>query len=125
MLDRDAYWTMDQKLTDETARAALGRVVCTRSRNLDGTCAFCLFFDDIVMVEFSIKGNAGYLYDRRAFEQRFSARLQSGEIDTPASLKGKAAESRLVHRGEWQPKMELALLQRGIRSDGQRRGGTS
>jgi hypothetical protein len=125
VLDRDAYWTMDHKLTDEAARAALGRVVCTRSRHLDGTCAFCLFFDDIVMVEFSIKGNAGFLYDRQVFEQRFSSRFQSGEIDTPASLKGKAAERRLVHRGQWQPKMELELLQRGIRSDRQRRGGTS
>jgi hypothetical protein len=120
VLDRDAYSALDHKLTGapEATRAALARVVRTRSKNLDGTCAFCLFFDDFVMVEFSVVGNAGYLYDRQDFERQFFSRIQGGEFESPASLKDKrVAKFRLVHQRRWQHEMELELRRYGIKSD--------
>jgi hypothetical protein len=119
VLDRDAYWHLERQLAGapEMTRAALQRVIRTQSKNVDGSCAFCLFFDKFVMVEFSIVGNAGYLYDRGVFEERFASRLLRGELPSPGSLKDRAARARLIHRRDWQSVMEFELRRHGIQRD--------
>jgi EH_Signature domain len=120
VLDRDAYSALDHKLTGaaEAIRAALARVIRTRSGNVDDTCAFCLFFDNFVMVEFSVVGNAGYLYDRQDFEREFLARMHTAQLESPAALKNRSsAKFRLLHHRGWQDDMALELLKRGVRAD--------
>jgi hypothetical protein len=128
VLDPNAYEVLERKLSgaSEATRSALGRVVRTRSTPIDASSAFCLFFDDFVMVEFSVVGNAGYLYDRRAFEREFLPTIQDGCLTSPASLKNKqAAAFRLIHRRDWQVEMDMQLLSRNVRSDPRpRRGGS-
>lgn len=120
VLDPDAFRSLEQKLAgaEERTRAALGRVVRTPSRQVDGTSAFCLYFDQVVMVEFSNSGNAGYLYDRHIFERDLLKSIQQGTVTSPASLKDREKKNfRLVHRGDWQPKMERELMSHRIRPD--------
>lgn len=126
VLDPEGLSILDRKLTGapESTRAALGRVVQTRWGHTDKACAFCLFFENHVMVEFSVVGNAGYLYERHTFEQVFLPRISHGTLDSPAALKDqRRTKHRLFHGGRWQQVMSEKLLQLGIEADRPARGG--
>ena len=127
VLSPDGYAHLDRRLAgaSETHRAALQRAARTRAADVDGASAFCLFFGEFVMVEFSVRGNAGYLYEGRGFEEEVLAMLRAGGLRSPAALKKlekSGSRGRLVHRQGWQEVMDGALLERGIVPDRRRRG---
>jgi EH_Signature domain len=65
--------------------------------------AFCLFFDQVVVVEFSDNGNAAYVYGRSHFEGSFQARAEKGLLAKGDSLKVKErALTTIRHQGDWQ-----------------------
>lgn len=84
---------------DPTAQSALDRV----RRAGGGPPAFCLFFDDIVVVEFSEVGNAAYIYSRRQFEEKFALALRKQISDT-AQLKASRQDRdwRIHHHKGWE-----------------------
>ena len=74
--------------------------------------AFCLFFDRLVIVEFSDENNAAYVYAKAHFEKTIfsgGASLQKAE-----DLKDSSAAGRIVHRGNWQEAASELLQSYGI-----------
>ncbi len=127
VLSPDEYGRLDRRLAgaSETHRAALQRATRTQAADVDKASAFCLFFGGFVMVEFSVRGNAGYLYEGSGFEEEVLAMLRAGRLRSPAALKkleNSGIRRRLVHRQGWQGLMEGALLERGVVPDRRRRG---
>jgi len=83
------------------ARSALLRT--RRFRRDQGVSAFCLYFDRMVIVEFSVTGNAAYVYGRAHFEQLLGPRIDKGGITAFDQLKvrGPGIE-RILHHSGWQ-----------------------
>lgn len=75
--------------------------------------AFCLVFDNYVVVEFSKTGNASYLYERAVFDRAILP--PSRTRPTLTQLKSKDVGRQLVHRPGWEDDFEEALANRGIR----------
>jgi hypothetical protein len=102
LLDGDSFGRVRNALRaspDPTAQSALERV----RKAGKGSPAFCLFFDDIVVVEFSEVSNAASIYSRRHFEEKFAEALRKGISDTK-QLKRPTQDSgwRIIHNKQWQ-----------------------
>jgi EH_Signature domain len=82
--------------------------------------AFCLWFDQFVVVEFSKGGHALYVYPKEIFDKRFPR--VSRLFDT-GSLKWREEAERWVHRGSWEFKFDASLRKRGVRPDPPSRSG--
>ena len=81
-----------------------------------GVSAFCLYFDDYVVVEFSDTGNAAYVYGRREFDDRFNARLMSNRLRAHSDLKDLSrATKRMIHSLRWEDEARFLLAGLGIR----------
>lgn len=119
VLDPGVFGRLQQQLAsaEPSLQGTIRRASRTKARREDGTSAFCLFFDDIVVVEFSVLGNAAYVYKRDFFETHFLPKLVSHSLYTPATLKApQQAVYRLVHSRAWEMEMFRKLLAMGIRS---------
>jgi len=88
--------------------------------SIDGTpptSAFLLDFGDLVIVEFSRTGNAGYVYTR----QKVNRVIKDFWSSTPFSSNGlkvrKLAYDRIIHIGAWQDDAANLLAHYGIRPD--------
>ena len=94
-------------------RAALRRV-----RKFSGSTsvsAFCLYFDHVVVVEFSDTGNAAYIYRRADFDANIEPRLARGQIRNEKDLKSKTLRiDKIHHSGGWEYKAHVALHQCGV-----------
>jgi len=103
----------DAKLSAAISRA---RKFTTRS---EGAQAFCLYFDSFVVVEYSLKGNAAYVYDRGVFEREYERLIYSDACAHPNELKNQSlATRRIRHMGElWEHGAFHALAELGIRPD--------
>jgi hypothetical protein len=102
----------DKKLTAAISRARQ----FTRRTASGGVHAFCLYFDSIVVVEFSETGNAAQIYQRAEFERRLGQPIHANQVSDHAKLKqpGLALE-RILHMGdEWEYKAQLQLQEQGI-----------
>lgn len=97
--------------SDAKTRAALGRA---RQFTSGDTSAFCLYFDRIVVVEFSKTGNAAYVYARSEFESRMEAQILDNQVLSLDDLKERERADRLSHRGAWERKAHEYLRGHGI-----------
>jgi len=101
-----------QLVATEAGRAALGRA--TRGHG-SGASAFCLFFDRIVVVEFSDAGNAAYVYNRASFEQHVLPSLKSSKLNAQTDLKRRdIAAERIVHGWDWTTRARDVLATLGV-----------
>jgi hypothetical protein len=99
--------------SDKKLAAALERV--RRFRSARGVNAFCLFFDEHVVVEFSDTGNAAYVYERSRFSTALEARLMAGELDVHDDLKRRDLRpERIRHHRGWEGEAARLLAGMGI-----------
>jgi EH signature protein len=122
ILDRSAYARLRATLAgaDKKMAAALSRAKQFTTRGgASSAQAFCLYFDSVVIVEFSETGNAMYIYDRRVFEEQFQADIYSNRCSGHAGLKvQRIAKERLVHtHANWEAETRAALNRMGISPD--------
>lgn len=102
------------KASDDDTRAALGRV--RRFSAHHGVSAFCLYFDDIVVVEFSDSGNAAYVYRRAAFDAELEGPLMGNRLRAHDDLKQPHRTiHRIHHRRGWEGDTHDFLVRHGIR----------
>lgn|GEM_PF-1759151 len=73
--------------------------------------AFCLRFDEYSVVEFSVTGNATYVYRHSIFDSKVLGPGVEGENDLKVRPMAKA---RWFHLPGWEPRFEQALLELGI-----------
>lgn len=94
----------DQKLAAAISRAR-------KFTSSTGVQAFCLYFDSIVVVEFSHQGNAAYVYDRAVFEKNFEKAIFDNRCKTHENLKSKSTMlDRILHMGEHWEKSAAGTL---------------
>lgn len=89
--------------SDAKLAAAMSRALKFAGPN-SGAQAFCLYFDTLVVVEFSDEGNAAYVYDRTVFEKHFERDIFSGQCRGHKDLKSVplAGNRRIRHAGDWE-----------------------
>lgn len=121
VLDPESYAELRAKAGKLPAdlRRAFGR---TLSFKRGEASAFCLYFDRYVVVEFSAKNHATYVYKQETFKKLVSVRPEHEK-----DLKNQdTCEARLYHRGSWESRFETELSLRGISPArwSQRSGGT-
>jgi hypothetical protein len=115
VLARDTHDYLTRQLAGSTTdlRGALGRV-----RKFAGSAnvsAFCLYFDDIVVVEFSHTGHAAYIYPRAAFDAKIEPKLAEGRIRNETDLKLRNVRmDDIQHRGNWELKAHWLLQLYGV-----------
>lgn len=93
------------------------RAALTRVRKFAGTAsanAFCLYFDHVVVVEFSQKPNAAYLYRRADFDRRIEPRLAKNAIGTEKDLKLGQPLDKITHHPSWQRRAHATLHEHGV-----------
>lgn len=98
-----------------------GRRVLARTQQASrGTVsAFCLYFKDIVVVEFSISGNAAYIYERALFEKEIYS--PGAPVETATELKiTEFPHKRILHQADWQTSAAQMLAQYGVHPSGRR-----
>jgi hypothetical protein len=85
--------------------------------------AFYLVFRTIVVIEFSRKGNAAYVYTREYFEKQLEQRIRRGVVDDEAELKVQQdAKYRILHhKGSWQNDAAVWLASEGVHARARRR----
>jgi hypothetical protein len=121
ILDRSAYQRIDTQLRggDKKMAAALSRARRFSTKgNATSPQAFCLYFASVVIVEFSEKGNAAYVYDRRVFEAKFEASVYKNALGGPADLKSQdRMKQRILHMSGWESDLPDVLAKLGIVPD--------
>jgi len=93
------------------------RAALTRVRKFAGTAsvnAFCLYFDHLVVVEFSQKPNAAYLYRRSDFDRRIEPRLANNTIGTEKDLKLGKPLDKITHHVNWERRAHAILHEHGV-----------
>ncbi len=102
ILNPGVHRQLKAQLTGADAKlsAAISRARTFRSTGA-GAQAFCLYFDSIVVVEFSSQGNAAYVYERAVFEKNFEGSIYQDRVLNHLALKSKnMAQGRILHMGE-------------------------
>lgn len=125
VLNRVAHTRIKSQLggADEKLAAAILRARLFAGPN-SGAQAFCLYFDSVVVVEFSEPGNAAQIYERGYFEKHFERAIYAEQarghtaLKTPLSAGNrKGVGERIIHVGDWEPKADLKLRALGIACD--------
>lgn len=94
-------------------RSALDRTY--RFSKKADAAAFFMVFANHVVIEFSVTGNAAYVYRRDVFEDVFESRILRGQIGTAEDLKAKdRASFRQLHTGRWMDDLTVTLAACGI-----------
>ena len=115
VLEGGTYKDLRRQLEGSTTdvRAALSRV-----RKFAGTAtvsAFCLFFSEVVVVEFSKLGHAAYIYSRADFDRHIEPRLANGAIENETGLKHRGIRlDSIVHHMNWELRAHRILLDHGV-----------
>jgi hypothetical protein len=101
-------------------KASRAKTIPSYSRVTGGnTSAFLMVFEgygkNYVVIEFSETGHAAYVYTREEFESS-GVKLRSYSFNLTADLRRmNDKETRIIHRGEWEPKARRILSELGIR----------
>jgi hypothetical protein len=101
---------------DAAYRSAVKRAGAILSGGAATSSAFVLWFDNVVVVEFSKKGNATYWYSRSKFEKLGIPQF-GGELRTEGDLKDLSLGGRTIHNSDWQAAFESHLADYRIRPD--------
>jgi hypothetical protein len=116
ILDRAMHERLTARLAgaDKKLSAAMSRA--RKFKNKSGAHAFCLYFDQIVVVEFSEKGNAAQIYDRALFDAHFQSELETNQCPNHTHLKNpKIARDRIIHTHQtWESATRNVLARMGI-----------
>ncbi len=124
ILDRSAYQRISTQLSgsEKKMAAALSRARRFSTRgHATSAQAFCLYFASVVIVEFSERGNAAYVYDRRAFEASFEASVYKNLLAGPNDLKSQnRMKQRILHTAGWESDLPDELARLGIVPDDRR-----
>jgi hypothetical protein len=116
ILDRQTRVRIQEKvlplLTNERLRSAFER---SAQFSFGVTSAFCMWFDNLVVVEFSENGNAAYVYERQQFEKHVEPSLRHPTDVTRLKMKKGLFKDRWVHREGWERRFENDLRSVGIR----------
>ena len=119
VLDPGTYRQLKVKLggASREMQAALDRCHRARSAAMGAPSAFCLIFGPIVVVEFSVSGNAAYVYERDFFDRKLLPAIQGGRLGKTDELKMKIVGTlhRIIHMGRWQIGATNFLASRGVR----------
>ena len=110
VLNRTVHKSLKNQLagSDEKLAAAIGRA--RKFTSTTGAHAFCLYFDTIVVVEFSEQPNAAYVYDRGTFLKNFEESVISNKCKGPLALKSTSLKvDRIPHVGDWESTAEQML----------------
>ena len=84
--------------------------------NIDGeTSAFLLDFDSVVVIEFSQKNNACYIYEKRALDRVVSDFWAAQPFTIPRLKQKSLCVESVSHIAGWQQKMAGILARYGIR----------
>lgn len=120
ILDRETYAALRARLAGAerhlSAAISRARQFITRGGREDSAQAFCLYFDRIVVVEFSGTGNAAYVYDRAFFERHFQGEIDANRCPKHSHLKRqKERLDRILHQGSsWEERATELLAEKGI-----------
>lgn len=119
VLDRSTHARLTARLagSDKKMSAAMSRARQFTSNGGSASAqVFCLYFDDVVVVEFSEKGNAAHLYDRAVFEKQFQRDLDSNHCGNHTHLKKpQLARERIIHtHSRWEDDTRAVLARMGI-----------
>lgn len=120
ILDRATHERLTAKLrTNEQLAGAISRARKFRTRGGESSAqAFCLYFEKIVVVEFSDVGNAAQVYDRAVFERDFERAIQQGQLTGHGDLKRpKLARERILHMSTWEEDAQRLLATSNIFPD--------
>ena len=123
VLDPAAYERVESPLR-ATANPALTGALSRVKRASGGGArvqAFCLFFMDIVVVEFSETGHAAYVYPRGVFEQRILPAVHAGVTSTTELKQDSWVDWRIRHQSGWQERTRWEIRSR--EQDARRRRG--
>lgn len=108
---RDKVRAETDPIDRERMTASLARATQFKS-SMSQSAAFCLYFDKCVIVEFSMTGNAAYVYARANFEAELQGDLLAQDLRQESSL--KVGDERIVHNGKWQQKAREKLRGFGL-----------
>lgn len=107
---RTAERTRDPKISRAASQA-----VTFQADSQSTSPTFCMYFDHYVVVEFLLKGNAMYVYDRRVFEQGILTRFQSQPRSHEIFKQQMVAKISCIHRsGGWEADFTRELSSLGI-----------
>jgi len=97
--DRSRYWSAKVHLMDEV-------------QQVSSPPTLIIFIGNTVIVEFGMKGNAIYIYERKTFRNRLERCLSAGKYSYEGTLKDKnIALGRISHQSGWQYKCDRILRQ--------------
>ena len=120
ILDRTTHTRLKSQLAgaDERLAAAISRARKFTTKTT-GAQAFCLYFDSVVVVEFSEQGNAAYVYPRASFEKNFEQEIYKDRCANSAELKSRSlARDRILHMGDaWEQGAFAKLAAMGLHPD--------
>lgn len=120
ILDASMHVDLRRRLagTDKALAAALTRAH-RFTRNGAGPQAFCLYFDRVVVIEFSEIGNAAFLYRPTDFERKFEPQVRDNRLHGHSGLKdGNLALDKIIHsQARWEELAEDKLRRLGILPD--------
>jgi hypothetical protein len=105
---------------NEAATAVLRRARKFASGS-NQTSAFCMYFERIVVVEFSEVGHAAYVFERDLFERSVAPAIAANRIRTPSDIKSHPNRARINHAQRWEGRAHEVLQSEGV--IGQFRGG--
>lgn len=119
ILDRSTHSRLKALLAgaDKKMSAAISRArQFTTSGGSASAQAFCLYFDHVVIVEFSETGNAAHIYDRSVFEKHFQRAIDDNKCASHTHLKKQTlARERIIHsHARWESNTHDVLARMGI-----------
>jgi hypothetical protein len=122
ILDRTTHDQLTRLLAgaDKKLSAAISRAHKFRTKGGTSSAqAFCLYFDSVVVVEFSKVGNAAHIYNRAQFEKHFEREIYDDQVETHQALKDhKLLRDRIIHtHAGWETATTDAMSQLGIYPD--------
>lgn len=122
ILDGSTYERLKRQLAgaEKKMAAALSRARQFSTRGGSASAqAFCLYFDNVVIVEFSETGNAAYIYGRADFEKHFERAVHDNQLRDHNKLKMlNLSRDRIIHSStNWERNTTRALSQLGIYPD--------
>ncbi len=120
VLERTKHEQLKRLLDSSDKKLAASLSRARQFKRTGGAQAFCLYFDNAVIVEFSETGNAAHIYDRKVFQEAFESKIESNACMDHASLKSRklAGERRILHQAtDWESDAAQTLAKLGIYAD--------
>jgi hypothetical protein len=116
VLDPTIHQEISRKVVTSTLeiKAAFDRAIRARKSSQTHPNAFCLLFDNLAIVEFSVTGNACYIYERELFNKKIAPGLIVEKMKSVTDLKRpNEMIDKISHIGRWTDEMGRFLRSYG------------